>query len=179
MSAARFSSQQRRVGNEKRSLYHVGFFGCALGQSRIDLLQFSESKSQSFGAAVDAAVIPHHLPDRIGGDLCRAAIAQNGYFPGLLTRYRGKFFRVDHVARDALREHQSLEQRVRRETIGAMDARPGNLSARVKPVQARSSPQIGDDAPHHVMRSWSHRYQIFRWIDSAGAADGEDSGESL
>src|SRR5690242_4568531 len=179
MAAPRLLSQQGRVRDQPCSLDHVGLFRRTFGQSRLDLVELRQSKPQTFGTAIDTAVIPHYLPDTVRRYLGGSAVAQHRNRPLLLARRSAELRAVEHVTRDAFRENQSLEQGIRRQPVRPVYTGARNFAARVQALETRATTQIGDDAPHHVMRRRRHWNQIARRIDATRSTDGEDSGKAL
>src|SRR6266550_7120725 len=112
MASARLLSQQRRVRDEERRLYHVLLLGRSVRESRRDLGKLGVAKPQPLSAPIDSAVVPHHLSDGVSGYQCRASVAQRWNVPVFLARKGRQLLRVDHVARNALGKDQSFQQRV-------------------------------------------------------------------
>src|SRR5439155_9757576 len=60
----------------------------------------------------------------------------------------------------ALTEDEALEQRVRGEPVGAVDAGRGALAGGVKPRQRRAAVEVGDDAADGVVRGGGDRDRL-------------------
>ena len=62
-------------------------------------------------------------------------------------------------------EHESFEQRVAGEPVGAVDARAGHLAGGEQSRDGRASPSVGLDAAHDVVRGRSDRNRIGRQVE--------------
>ena len=121
----------------------VLLLGGADGQALLDLGERCERGAQSLRRARDAGVLPHHVRAWRRRHLRRAAIGERRNLPSRLRPARVFSARhVRQIARDALGEHESLEQRVRRQPIRAVHAGARHLAHRVQPLQ-RSSGRTG------------------------------------
>ena len=82
------------------------------------------------------------------------------------ARARRKFFR--HLARRRFArtraEDESFEQRVRGETIRAVDARAGHFARRVETRERRAPVEVCADAAHDVMRRRRDGNEVVREI---------------
>ena len=178
MSSSRFLPHQRGLGDEVRGVHHVLFLGRARRQQRRDVLEPLDAVAQPLRVAVDARVVPHQLADAVDGDLGRPAVAQRRHGPrrqsGRSSEPRGR----DDVARDTFREHEPLEQRVRRKAVRAVHARAAHLAAGVEPFDGGTAGEVGHHAAHHVVRGRGDGNAVLPRIDAARAADGEDSGKA-
>ena len=72
-----------------------------------------------------------------------------------------------HRVAGARAEHGALEQRVRREPVGAVHARAGDLAHGVEVRHARASGQVGRHPAHQVVRRGLHRDRLARPVVAA------------
>ena len=75
-------------------------------------------------------------------------------------------------------KHQTLEQRVRRETVGAMKAVARGFSAAKKPRNARPSVEVGPNAADGVVRGGHHRDRRDARIDAVAREQFKEPGEA-
>src|SRR6185437_4534755 len=179
VTAARFLAEQRGLRDEARRLDHVSFFGRSHRQARFNPVEDGKTIAQRVRRSVDAGVVPHDAPNVVGRDLGRATVQQRWRAPHGSRRLGGQRDTGYHVARHALGENQSFEQRVGCQPVGAVYPRASNLATGVQPGNARPPREVCDDSAHHVMRRRRHRNQIRVWIDPTRNAERENTWEML
>ena len=74
--------------------------------------------------------------------------------------------RLRHRRSRAGAEHQSLEQRVGRQPVRAVQPGAGRFAGGKQPGQRRPAPHVGVDAAHHVVRRRADRNRIARDVDA-------------
>ena len=75
-------------------------------------------------------------------------------------------------------EHQPLEQGVRRQPVGAVDAGARDLAARVQTRDARTTVQVGADPAAGVVGGGGDRDEIGHRVDPVRAARLDDRREA-
>src|SRR5688572_30283505 len=178
MSTPRFPPAQRSFDYESSRLDEIQLFRGADRQAPLDVGQARARRPEPRRRANDARVPPHDLAHEIRGDLSRAAIQKRRDLPGFRTRHRPERVDLDDVARDALGEHQTFEQRIRRESVRAVHSGAGNLPDRVETLEAGASTEIRGDPAHHIVRGGRYRNEILARIDAARLAQRQDTGKA-
>src|SRR5688572_11375790 len=158
-----------------RGLTVTGVQTCALPISRwkpvMNVRQRCEALAQAASISIDPAFLPHERANGVRGDLGGAAVWKTGHGPAPGAPWRWDHRHFLEVASDSLGENETLEERVRRQPVGTVDARARHLAARVETVEARAAGQIGDDSTHHVVRRGRDGYEIDLRIDASRGAE--------
>ena len=115
--------------------------------------------------AHDAAQVDHHLSDGLPALGDRGRVVAFARLVGqieldLAHRRVGDGQVAVEIAHGALPEDQALEQRVRRQAVGSVDAGAGGLSAGVEPGDGRAAPGVGEHTTDVVVRCGRHRDEL-------------------
>ena len=169
--------------------------------SRAVVIRFAVSTLSLVADAAALGFQAFEIAKRLGETLCRAAHAQVGagncvqprearrrWRPPATARVGSAATRcgvgdaaprLGQHARDPPREHQPLEQRVRREAVGAVEPAGGDLTRRVEAAQRRASVDVDEHAAHHVVRRRCDRHEVARQVVARLGAylpDGREAG---
>ena len=91
----------------------------------------------------------------------------------------GRFERGDNVVGNAAAEDEPLEQAVRSQPIGAVEARAGHLAGRPEAVHRRPAVRIDRHPADHVMSTGADRNPVARDVEVEVAAEPVDSRKPL
>src|SRR5581483_2616470 len=86
--------------------------------------------------------------------------------------------RLGGAAAAVLAVDEALEQAVRGEAVGAVQAAGGDLAGGPQAGQGGASVQVHDDAADHVVGAGAHGDQVARDVQAEAAADLVDAGEA-
>jgi len=86
---------------------------------------------------------------------------------------------VKNRLRGSRPKDQPLQQRIRRQPVGAVHSSAGCLARRVKPRQTGAAAQVRLDAAHQIMRRWPHRNNIPRQVERVLRQKRADAGKAL
>jgi hypothetical protein len=138
--------------------------------------------TQALVGAHDADVVPHEaaqlVPVLADDD---ALVARHGLARVPLGHLgmRALLAEVRERVRRALAVHEALEQGVRREAVGAVEARRADLADRPEARHARAAVAVADHAAAHVVRGRHDRDRLRREVDAEAQALRVDRGEAL
>ena len=154
------------------------------GQRVHDLVEESGGFREALLAPNDAAEVGHQLGHFL------SLLRHDGRVvppPGLIGQVQPDLphGRVGHrkiavqLPHGAVAEHQPLQERVGRKTVGAVDAGAGSLSTGEEPGDAGAAPRIGESAPDEVVRRRSYGDELGAEVVSPDLEAVVDGGEAL
>lgn len=145
------------------------------GRTAVQVLQLLRGRGEAVRRAQDTGAAGHDALDRAPGLGGRQRRGHRVGDDGLGARVGAV---RDDVGRDALGEHQSFEERVGGQPVGAVHTGARDLAAGVQTGHGRPSPQVGADAAGGVVRGRGDRDRLVDRVDAVGPAGRQDGGEA-
>ena len=126
------------------------------------LIEFPDRALQRVTVANDPDALPHQAFYTLfyGGRDIVVPVAVGAFRAGGFTRNRQAGTVCGRRFTGARAENKPFEKRIRSEPVRAMHTRTADLARRIEPGHSASSPQVGANAAHAVMRGRRDRERL-------------------